>query len=196
MSKMTKKALAAALKALLEKKPLSKITVKDLAEECEINRHTFYYHFRDIYDLIEWIYVNEAEQYILGDSAPATWQEGLRRLFGYILENRKFVVETYLSFQKDHLLKLVHKHAAFLVEHIIEREKGNLFISQEKRRFAADFYAYALEGIIFTWVKNGMKQDPEEIIGMLSAMIEGTGKITLHHLADMKGMDEQIGRPE
>ena len=64
MTKMTKMALAAALKKLLEKKPLSKITVTDITRECEINRHTFYYHFRDIYDLIEWIYVNEAEQYI------------------------------------------------------------------------------------------------------------------------------------
>ena len=51
-TKMTKAALAASLKKLLEKKPLSKITVTDITRECRINRHTFYYHFRDIYDLI------------------------------------------------------------------------------------------------------------------------------------------------
>lgn len=186
MTKMTKKALAAALKKLLEKKPLSKITVTDIAEECEINRHTFYYHFRDIYDLIEWIYENEAEQYILGDGIPGTWQEGLRQLFQYILDNRKFVVETYMFFQKDHLLQFVHKHAAQLVSHIMESEKEKIRISQEKQKFAVDFYAFALEGIIYAWVKNGMKHDPEEIIRMLSAMIEGAGGTTLQHLADME----------
>lgn len=185
MTKMTKMALAAALKKLLEKKPLSKITVTDITRECEINRHTFYYHFRDIYDLIEWIYVNEAEQYITGGGTPVIWQEGLRRLFQYILENKKFVVETYMFFQKDNLLQFVHKHAALLVNHIVEREKADFVISQEKQKFAVDFYAYALEGIIYAWVKNGMKQDPEEIIRMLSAMIQGTGEITLRQLAEM-----------
>lgn len=186
MTTMTKKALAASLKKLLEKKPLSKITVTDITRDCEMNRHTFYYHFRDIYDLIEWIYVNEAERYIVGACTLDTWQEGLRRLFQYILENKKFVVETYVFFQKDHFQQFIHKHAVRLVNHIAERELPDLPLSPEKQRFAFDFYAYALEGIIYSWVKNGMKQDPEEIIRMLSAMIEGTGEITLRHLAEMK----------
>ena len=61
MSTITKRALAEALKKMMEKKLLSKITVTDLAEACGINRHTFYYHFRDIYDLVEWIYCSEVE---------------------------------------------------------------------------------------------------------------------------------------
>ena len=48
MSQTTKKALAASLKKLLEKQPLSKITVTDITEDCEVNRHTFYYHFQDV----------------------------------------------------------------------------------------------------------------------------------------------------
>lgn len=61
MSTITKRALAEALKKMMEKKLLSKITVTDLAEACGINRHTFYYHFRDIYDLVEWIYCSEVD---------------------------------------------------------------------------------------------------------------------------------------
>ena len=53
MSEITKKALAASLKKLLEQKTLDKITVVDLAEDCGVNRQTFYYHFQDIYDLVE-----------------------------------------------------------------------------------------------------------------------------------------------
>ena len=54
MSQTTKRALEASLKHLLAKKPLDKITINDIAEECGISRMTFYYHFKDIYDLIEW----------------------------------------------------------------------------------------------------------------------------------------------
>ena len=55
MSQVTKRALEASLKNLLLKKPLSKITINDITEDCGINRMTFYYHFKDIYDLVDWI---------------------------------------------------------------------------------------------------------------------------------------------
>ena len=54
MSDITKRALEASLKKLLLQKPLDKITINDIAEDCGISRMTFYYHFKDIYDLIEW----------------------------------------------------------------------------------------------------------------------------------------------
>ena len=51
MSQVTKRALEASLKNLLLQKPLSKITISDITEDCGINRMTFYYHFKDIYDV-------------------------------------------------------------------------------------------------------------------------------------------------
>ena len=55
MSQMTKRALAASLKKLLADRPLDKVTVTDIAEDCGVGRQTFYYHFEDIYGLVEWI---------------------------------------------------------------------------------------------------------------------------------------------
>ena len=56
MAQTTKRALAASLKKLAAKKPLDKITVIDITEDCGVNRQTFYYHFQDIFDLVEWIF--------------------------------------------------------------------------------------------------------------------------------------------
>ena len=56
MSVITKKALASSLKNLMKKATLNQITVKDVVTDCGVNRQTFYYHFQDIYDLVEWIY--------------------------------------------------------------------------------------------------------------------------------------------
>ena len=54
MSQITKRALASALKELLEHKPLNKITIADITEQCGVNRQTFYYHFENLMDVLEW----------------------------------------------------------------------------------------------------------------------------------------------
>ena len=59
LSNITKHALEESLKRLLLKKPLTKITINDLTTDCGISRMTFYYHFKDIYDLVEWACLEE-----------------------------------------------------------------------------------------------------------------------------------------
>ncbi len=61
---------------LLLERPLDKITVTDIAEDCGINRMTFYYHFRDIYDLVEWACQEDARRILDGKRTYTTWQEG------------------------------------------------------------------------------------------------------------------------
>lgn len=60
MSQITKRALEESLKKMLLKKPVNKITISDITEDCGINRMTFYYHFKDLYDLVEWSCVEDA----------------------------------------------------------------------------------------------------------------------------------------
>ncbi|EPZ58986.1 bacterial regulatory s, tetR family protein [[Clostridium] sordellii ATCC 9714] len=62
MSQMTKKSFAASLKKMLAQKTLEKIKVIDITEDCGVNRQTFYYHFKDIYDLLDWVYTDEAQE--------------------------------------------------------------------------------------------------------------------------------------
>ena len=66
VSQTTKRALEASLKKLLLQKPLNKITINDITEDCGVNRMTFYYHFKDIYDLVDWIMVEDAAKALEG----------------------------------------------------------------------------------------------------------------------------------
>lgn len=66
MSNITKHALAESLKKLLLKKPLNKITINDLTTDCGISRMAFYYHFKDIYDLVEWACLEESRKALQG----------------------------------------------------------------------------------------------------------------------------------
>lgn len=174
MSKMTKKALASSLKKLMEQKPLSKITVTDITEECGINRHTFYYHFQDIFDLVEWIYLTEAEEAISAPGAPGSWEEGLRRLFTYGQENKRFVMGTYESFQKEHLQKFTQKHVEILVCKVLSERAESQDIPDSSIEFLISFYTYAYTGVILNWIENGMKEDPDTVIKMLARTLTVT----------------------
>ena len=84
MSLTTKRALADSLKKLLTKRSLDKITVKDIVEDCGVNRQTFYYHFHDIYDLMEWTFQNKAEELLNGTADYNDWRTGVRSLIEYL----------------------------------------------------------------------------------------------------------------
>ena len=96
----TKLALANALKKLLQKKFLDDITVKELVEECEVNRQTFYYHFQDIYDLLRWFLEHETSEALRGADC---WQDALRAAFRYVQDNHLAIYHVYRSSGRDHL---------------------------------------------------------------------------------------------
>ena len=91
MSQTTKRAMAASLKNLLLQKPLTKITINDIAEDCGISRMTFYYHFKDIYDLVEWVCVEDAARALEGKKTYDTWQEGFLNIFHAVQANKPFI---------------------------------------------------------------------------------------------------------
>ena len=92
MSEVTKRALEQSLKNLLLKKPLTKITINDITEDCGINRMTFYYHFKDIYDLVEWSCLEDARKALEEKKTHDTWQEGFLNIFEAVLANKPFIM--------------------------------------------------------------------------------------------------------
>lgn len=76
-SEQTKQQLAAALKTLMERKPLDKITISELTALCKIRRQSFYYHFEDIFDLVRWMFENEAISLLKQQEGALLWKEGL-----------------------------------------------------------------------------------------------------------------------
>ena len=81
MSNITKRALEQSLKNLLLKKPLTKITISDITADCGMNRMTFYYHFQDIYELAEWVCIEDGKQALKDKKTYDTWQEGMIQVF-------------------------------------------------------------------------------------------------------------------
>lgn len=93
MTNTTKLALEAALKKELLMKSLDKITINELAEDCGISRMAFYYHFKDIYDLVEWVCVEDGTKALQGKKTYENWQEGFCQIFEAVLEEQTFHYE-------------------------------------------------------------------------------------------------------
>lgn len=173
MSQTTKKALAASLKKLLSSKPLDKISVIDIAEDCEVNRQTFYYHFKDIYDLVEWIFTSEATKALDGKKTYDTWQQGFLQIFEYILLNKAFIKSTYNSSSREHLEGYLYNETYNLLIGVIEEKAVGLPLREDDKAFTAHFYKYAFVGLVLEWVRLGMKEKPADIIERLTILMEG-----------------------
>ncbi len=173
MAQTTKKALAASLKKLLSEKSMDKITVIDIVEDCEVNRQTFYYHFKDIYDLVEWIYTNEASKALGDKKTYDTWQQGFIQIFKYVLENKSFVINTYHSLKREHLENYLYNETYNLLIGVIEEKASGQNIKEEDKAFIAHFYKYAFVGLTLDWIGKGMKGDPSSIIERVNILIHG-----------------------
>lgn len=100
----TKEEFANAFKALSKKKPMNKISISDLITYCHVNRNTFYYHFEDIYALIEWIIENELTP-ITNSFESKNFNEFLSSVFDYVENNRHLLSSAYSAFGREKLRK-------------------------------------------------------------------------------------------
>lgn len=89
MSNLTCKALAAAAVSLLEERPLDKITVRDITDRCGLTRNTFYYHFQDIYDLLGYIFREEADATLEKYSVKGDWKGVFLDILSYLKKKKK-----------------------------------------------------------------------------------------------------------
>lgn len=173
MSQTTKRALESSLKRLLLQKPLDKITVSQLAADCGINRMTFYYHFKDIYDLVEWCCTEDVRRALEGKFTYDTWQEGFLNIFRLAETNKAVVLNIYRGASQEQLRRYLGPFVRQLVRYMVEQLAQELSVDEEDKQFIARFYEYALVGILLDWVQGDMREDPVAIVDRTSVLIRG-----------------------
>lgn len=156
--------MAASLKKLLSKRELSKITINDLVNECGVNRQTFYYHFKDIYDLLEWTYEHELIDKVEENINIENWQENVKQIFQYLIENKRFVINTYNSISRQYLLNVLFNQYNDLIMKLIEELAVKYDVKEADKLFIATFYKYGFTGIIEEWIMSNMSEDPEILL--------------------------------
>lgn len=156
MAQTMKQALAQALKELLENRTIDKITVKDIVERCGVNRQSFYYHFRDIYDLMEWSLMEDIEQYTSQLAGERHWKERVRRIFHLLLSNRKVILHSYNSVNRIQYEQFLRKWIRPIFRQMIQSVAQKVPAPEEKQEFLADIFTWGCTGLLLDWLEQGM----------------------------------------
>ena len=173
----TKKELAAALKQLMEQKPLEKISIREITSLCGLRRETFYYHFADIYALIQWMFEEEALALLRQHEGVQFWREGLLQLFRYIQDNRAFCLCALRSLGRDVLKQFFQADIHAVIYRTVEqigREIGALNPDGPPADIdmVTEFYVTALAGIMESWLLGEIHRTPEELIDFVSQILQ------------------------
>ena len=174
MASFTKKEIIKTFFSLLEQKPLSKITVKNIVESCGINRNTFYYYYKDIYDLVDDIFNIETEKVTSQNPVHGHWQEGCLQSMHYLVDHAMIIHNVFNSIKletiKAYLFKTAHRLLITFSNSVTEGD----CVPEEDKNFIANFYSHAFVGIFLDWIRGGMKQEPEKFIGLMGRMLNGS----------------------
>ena len=178
-SEITKKALSNSLKELLTKKPLNKVNVSEICDNCKINRKTFYYHFKDKEDLVNWIFDSELAE-VANQEADVESLNGIERVVEYFYENRGFYrkvlrIEGQNSFS-EHFRDLC---CALLMERL-----KKIFKSSDITDFQVNFYADGITCALKRWLTTSNCLTPEEFMSQIRSCI----RLTAIHIYE--NMDE------
>ncbi|MDE7247342.1 MAG: TetR family transcriptional regulator C-terminal domain-containing protein [Lachnospiraceae bacterium] len=184
----TKIALGESLKKLIRTKRLEKITINDLTADCGISRMAFYYHFQDIYDLVEWVCMEDSKKVLQDKETYDTWQEGVSQIFEAVLENKEFIINVCRSIGRERVERYLYKFTYDIIRQVVEEKCRGRGLAEEQKDFMTDFYKYGFVGIMVDWIDHGMKEDYGEIVENMYVMLHGN---ILQAISNFEKMEER-----
>ena len=176
MSKFTKKAIMESFIRLLNNNSFDSITVKDIVNDCGINRNTFYYNFSDIYALVDEIIQEETNKIMYEHKPYSSWNEAFLSAANFALQNKRAIFHLHNSSGRAQLEKYLQKVVNEVVISFVEAEAAGNNINEEDKEFIAEFYTYALLGFLNKWIDNGMQDDFKAVIDKTSLLFQNNIK--------------------
>lgn len=165
MAKQTQKFIMSTFMQLLENESLDKITVRDIVEECEINRNTFYYHYSDIYDLLDDVFRVETEKFLEQDvDDNTTFGEEYARAAQFVLKYRKAILHIYDSKKRDVLENYLETLAFSFINRFVKKESEGYGLSDDDVNYITGFYTHAIVGNTIEWIKRKLPSGQERFI--------------------------------
>ena len=171
------------MKKLLLEKPLNKITINDITEDCGVNRMTFYYHFKDIYDLVDWILAEDAAKAMEGRRGFGTWSEAYLYVLHQLQDNKTLVLNVYRSVGREQVEQYLYRLLDPILKDFADSECHDITVQDADKQFVVDFYKYALVGMTLEWIRRDMKNDPKKMVERVSTMIHGDFRRALCRLS-------------
>lgn len=192
-SENTKRMFADALKRALKKKSLSQITVKELVLSCGVNHKTFYYHFRDIYDLVHWTLDRETVEILRGADLTGNYEAVIRYLLGYIRENSYMLNCLCNAIGKQQFTTFIRDDLADTVQRLVLEEASAMGVAKTHPYlpFLCDFLTGALTDMLIDYLTG---DDDAQSESKLVRYVVYTFRVSVQAL--LAGLDTVCGRGE
>ena len=192
MPNRTKEMLAESLMKLLARRTLDKITIQDIVDDCGYNRQTFYYHFHDIYDLIDWIFAAQTQELIEKCRACGSLDVGVEAVIAYMRENRRLIFNILRSVNGEKLLDNLYRSAQSIVLSALENHPGVQELSAEYRELVAEGFKYALAGLLIDWMRAGIPEDRVNKVRTMKAVYIGALEYALDTVRGLQALNLDI----
>lgn len=180
-SNITKRALAAALKELMEEMTFDKITVGHICNKCEMNRKSFYYHFKDKYDLVNWIYYTE----FIGTVKGNEYRDGFEFLFDvckYLEQNKKFYRKVLRYDGQNSFFEYFQE----LLMPAVEKYTYDIFADDENNSFYVSFFSESFVNAIKKWLLEPETISADKFISLMKSCIYGTAQKVVCDISQSK----------
>lgn len=161
---------------LLEEKPYSKITVKDIVDRCQINRNTFYYHYHDIPELLEYAIKTDTDQVINTYSKFGSLMDCITPLVNHCMDRQKALLHIYRSVQREVFLNELNRLSLYVVTQYADAVTSELSLNLEDKTLLIRFYKCTLVGIMLDWMNEGMRYDLLAGFDRICYLFAGSGK--------------------
>lgn len=165
-SAITKTAMAESMKGLMNEKPFAKISVGDICERCGMNRKTFYYHFKDKYDLVNWIFQTEFLEMLMTQNYTSGWQL-LSDICAYFYSERAFYTNA-LQVEGQNAFR---DYFADSIGSILPEIMADHLSPEEDSRFFIQFLTDAIQAAILRWLKQTPVLPPEKFMKKLESVV-------------------------
>ena len=174
MARFTRKAIMQTLLHILKTTPLDRITVKDICESCEVNRNTFYYYFKDIYDVLEALFDEEARIVLDEVKEGGTFYEAYARSSALLINNREAIMHIYASENGKVLRQYLDVVASELMRRFVLEKASGYELTEQDINFITAFYSNGIVGSTIKWIEKGMKKYDKDIIRRIADSFEVT----------------------
>ena len=171
----TRASIIAAFSQLLEERPLNKITVKDIVDRCDINRNTFYYHFQDLYAVIEWICCKELMEEVDVDG-DITFEEWLRKLMETMEADRAFYKKLANEIEWKQMADRTKAIVAEQVDRFLSASGEMKGIRSEERAFMVDFFSTSIIYYLLDFITSNKNMTTEERSKQIAVAVRTLGK--------------------
>ncbi|MCR5585071.1 MAG: TetR/AcrR family transcriptional regulator [Lachnospiraceae bacterium] len=187
MARYTEKLILGKFEEMLEVMPFDKITVSALAKNCDISPNTFYYHYKDIYELLEHWFNITTQQFLGSRPQGEPWDETIKAVLKTLQQRPNIVYNVYDSLSRENLERYVFKSAEGAFFKLAQNKTDGFDIDPEMLRTISDICCYAVLGFFLKFIWSHMSLDIDKSINQISTAINTA--IEMYIASALAGID-------